>query len=219
MRTLTKTESASGNEVQLGLCHLLAVSYPHSPASPDSNLLPWKVPPMPDSGRSDFVTKLPKVVGPRKPAVNSSHSPYPTLPPEAGALDWLLAPKENPTTDRILARLIQAEIHELNPHFKDDYRISWLTVLYAYRGDAKECTPHVLATYTVLGVHPDRVWRKICQDRVRKGFPSSAEGFTYNREAAKKSGMSEHADTCTAPKRVEYSADSVPSPTPKKEVA
>jgi hypothetical protein len=56
---------------------------------------------------------------------------------------------------RILARLEEAEVSELNPHFRDDYRIAWITVLEAWRGSP---SPHVVATYTVLGRHPDRVW-------------------------------------------------------------
>ena len=35
---------------------------------------------------------------------------------------------------RILARLETAEAREPNPHFQDDYRIAWITVLRADRG-------------------------------------------------------------------------------------
>jgi hypothetical protein len=65
---------------------------------------------------------------------------------------------------RILSRLEQAELCELNPHFRDDYRISWITVLKAWRGSPE---PHVLATYAVLGLHPDLVWDRVV-DRRRK---------------------------------------------------
>ena len=65
-------------------------------------------------------------------------------------------------TDRILARLEEAERHEVNPHFRDDSRISWITVLKASRG---ESIPHVSATYAVLGLHPDKVWPAIVKRR------------------------------------------------------
>jgi hypothetical protein len=65
-------------------------------------------------------------------------------------------------TRRILSRLESAETHELNPHFRDDYRIAWITTLYAGRGDAMA---HVLATYAVLRLHPDKVWPAIVARR------------------------------------------------------
>jgi hypothetical protein len=64
--------------------------------------------------------------------------------------------------ERILARLARAEWRESNPHFQDDYRISWIAVLNASRG---ERFPHVNATYAVLGLHPDAVWPAIVERR------------------------------------------------------
>lgn len=66
----------------------------------------------------------------------------------------------NSLTQRVLYRLERAEIREINPHFQDDYRISWITVLYASRGERE---PHVAATYAVLGLHPDKVWPAILE--------------------------------------------------------
>jgi hypothetical protein len=63
---------------------------------------------------------------------------------------------------RILARLEYAEAHESNPHLQDDYRIAWITVLYAARGEPQ---PQVAATYAVLGLHPDKVWPAIVARR------------------------------------------------------
>jgi len=63
---------------------------------------------------------------------------------------------------RILLRLEQAEARELNPHFQDDYRIAWIAVLRASRGETE---PLVSATYTVLGLHPDKVWPAIVARR------------------------------------------------------
>jgi hypothetical protein len=64
--------------------------------------------------------------------------------------------------ERVLAELERAEAREVNPHFRDDIRIAWITVLRAARG---EPSPHVSATYTVLGLHPDRAWFAIVERR------------------------------------------------------
>jgi|SRR5579862_942117 len=66
---------------------------------------------------------------------------------------------------RVIARLIEAEACEPNPHYVDDLRIARLTVAYAASGEAVLCTPHVLASYMVLGLHPERVWPAICARR------------------------------------------------------
>lgn len=56
---------------------------------------------------------------------------------------------------RVLVRLQSAESKESNPHFRDDYRIAWITTMLAARGNP---IAHVEATYRVLGLHPDKVW-------------------------------------------------------------
>jgi len=66
---------------------------------------------------------------------------------------------------RVIARLVQAEACELNPHYRDDLRIARLTVAYAASGEAVLCSPFVLASYMILGVHPDCVWSKIQERR------------------------------------------------------
>lgn len=58
-------------------------------------------------------------------------------------------------------RLEQAEVCEHNPHYRDDLAIARLTVIHASTGKAVLCGPHVLATYEVLGLHPDKVWPAI----------------------------------------------------------
>lgn len=63
---------------------------------------------------------------------------------------------------RILSRLEDAEAREVNPHFQTDYRISWITVLRASRG---EPGAHRSASYTVLGLHPSKVWPAILARR------------------------------------------------------
>ena len=59
---------------------------------------------------------------------------------------------------RVLLQLERAEQKETDPWYRDDLRIAWITTLYALRGEPQ---PHVRATYAVLGVHPDQVFRKI----------------------------------------------------------
>jgi hypothetical protein len=71
-------------------------------------------------------------------------------------------PIRSPLTERILARLERAERREPNPHLQADYRIAWITVLRASRG---ELWPHVTATYEVLGLHPEKVWPAIVARR------------------------------------------------------
>lgn len=68
-------------------------------------------------------------------------------------------------TKRILVRLAEAEVLELNPHYRDDLRIARLTVAYAASGEAVLCSAHVLATYAVLGLHPEKVWPAILARR------------------------------------------------------
>lgn len=62
---------------------------------------------------------------------------------------------------RVMARLVQAEACELDPHCRDDLRIARLIVRYAATGEAVLCSPHELASYMVLGLHPSKVWPAI----------------------------------------------------------
>lgn len=65
-------------------------------------------------------------------------------------------------TRRILARLAEAEAHELSPHLQSDVRIAWITVSFAARGDPQ---PDVAASYAVLGLHPQKVWPAVVARR------------------------------------------------------
>ncbi len=67
----------------------------------------------------------------------------------------------HPLIPRILSRLSDAEALEPDPWYRDDLRIARLTVAHAARGDAVLCGPHVLASYEVLGLHPEKVWPAI----------------------------------------------------------
>ena len=92
-------------------------------------------------------------------------------------------------TGRILARLERAEFLEPDPHLQTDYRIAWLTVLYASRGVED---PHVQATAKILGVHPDRVWEKIeAQRRAKLG--AEYDNFFGGASSPKKPVQSERS--------------------------
>lgn len=67
-----------------------------------------------------------------------------------------------PLTERVLTQLECAELQESNPHFQDDYRIAWITALRAGRGEAEA---YVSASYSVLGLHPAKVWPAILERR------------------------------------------------------
>src|SRR5579863_9984037 len=68
-------------------------------------------------------------------------------------------------SERVLTRLAEAEVCELNSHYRADLRIARLTVAYAASGEAVLCSAHVLASYMVLGLHPDKVWPAILARR------------------------------------------------------
>jgi len=100
--------------------------------------------------------------------------------------------------ERVIARLAQAEVLESNPHYRDDLRIARLTVAYAASGEALLCSPHVLASYMVLGLHPEKVWpaiearrKMLCgreSDAPPKKPAQSVKLWAEKRSAAKVSG-------------------------------
>jgi hypothetical protein len=66
-----------------------------------------------------------------------------------------------PLSQRVLSRLQTQLFRERDPWLHDDIKIACLTVTHAARGDAVCCPPDVLASYEVLGLHPDKVWPAI----------------------------------------------------------
>lgn len=70
-------------------------------------------------------------------------------------------PRLQPLVYRILSRLSQFQADEPDPWLRDDLQIASLIVAHAARGDAVLCTPDVLASYEVLGLHPNKVWPAI----------------------------------------------------------
>jgi hypothetical protein len=89
---------------------------------------------------------------------------------------------------RVLSRLERAEWHEPNPHFQDDYRIAWITVLRAFRG---ELLAHVSASYAVLGLHPDKVWPAILERRKALLGPLFPQEKFFGADPPKKPPQSE----------------------------
>lgn len=75
-----------------------------------------------------------------------------------------------PFSNRVISRLAEAEAQELDPWLCDDLRIARLIVAHAARGDAVLCSAHVLASYEVLGVHPEKVWPGILARRDALGL-------------------------------------------------
>jgi hypothetical protein len=73
---------------------------------------------------------------------------------------------------RVLVYLEQAERKEIDPWFRDDIRIAWITTLYASRGNQQA---HIDATYRVLGCHPDQVWSRIVARRKAQLGPLYAQ--------------------------------------------
>lgn len=65
-------------------------------------------------------------------------------------------------TDRVLVRLVDAESKETDALYRDDIRISRLTMGLARKGSP---IPHIEATYYVLGCHPCEVWPRIVARR------------------------------------------------------
>lgn len=85
------------------------------------------------------------------------------LESKALPLEWLLNPeKGDSVSERVLARLVQSEAHELNPHLRSDYHQAWLTVYYASLGNP---IAFIEASYRAVGCHPDKVWPRIVENR------------------------------------------------------
>lgn len=66
------------------------------------------------------------------------------------------------SVESILDYLTWAEANEPDVWLRDDYRIAWITVVKAARG---ELQPHFWATYAVLRTAPVKVWPNIVRAR------------------------------------------------------
>jgi hypothetical protein len=63
--------------------------------------------------------------------------------------------KGSSVSERVLARLIQAEAHEPDVWLRDDYRQAFIVVTLAARGDTM---PFVVASYQMYGISPNKIW-------------------------------------------------------------
>jgi len=89
-------------------------------------------------------------------AVNAGQTVKPRTPePVVPISDHLSETLQEAWFERITDRLLNAEMGELNPHCRDDYRQSRIIVSLCRAGDP---TPLVSSSYRVYGVHPDLVF-------------------------------------------------------------
>lgn len=118
-------------------------------------------------GSSDFV-KSPSIQSQNKNTIYGKYRPSlcdnaALSDAKALPLEWLLDPaKGDSVSERVLARLVQSQAHEVNPHLQADYRQSWITVYYASLGNP---IPFVEASYRIHGCHPDKLWPQIVANR------------------------------------------------------
>ncbi|HEX4284658.1 MAG TPA: hypothetical protein VHZ28_06165 [Terracidiphilus sp.] len=95
-------------------------------------------------------------------------------------------------TERVLLHLETAEKNEIDPWYRDDIRIAWITTNWAQNGVPEwfswdqSSSPHVAATYQVLHCHPDAVWANITARRKAKLGASYAEFFPDGASSPKK---------------------------------
>jgi hypothetical protein len=96
-------------------------------------------------------------------SVKDSHTLSTPAESKALPLEWLLGPKnQRCPIDRLLARLVQAEAHEDNLFYKQDYRQAAIVVSLADRGNPE---PFVASSYACYGIHPDKLWPKLLAKR------------------------------------------------------
>jgi len=99
-------------------------------------------------------------------AVNGGQTAKPSKPDDVVPLsDRLSEALREAWFQRISDQLLNAEMGELNPHWKDDYRQSRIIIALC-RADDPE--PLVTSSYRMYGVHPDLVFTAIQSIRKAK---------------------------------------------------
>ena len=92
-------------------------------------------------------------------AVNGRHTRMPkTFAAVVPLSDHLGETLQEAWFDRISDRLLNAEMGELNPHWRDDYRQSRIIIGLCRAGNPE---PLVSSSYRMYGVHPDLVFTAI----------------------------------------------------------
>lgn len=115
------------------------------------------------------------VESPTDKASEPVYSVGPPTVPDADrlALEWILDPsKGRELSERILARLIQAEARESLVYYEDDYRQAFICVTLASRGNT---IPFVVSSYQMYGLHPDKVYPAILARRKALLGPTGAD--------------------------------------------
>lgn len=101
----------------------------------------------------------------------------PPLDAKALPLDFLLGPKFAGLSERVLARLIQAEAHAETYDERLPYRLAWHIVSICEKGEAVLCSPVVLAYYRVVGCHQDKFYeRRTLARQAMLGEPIKVSG-------------------------------------------
>lgn len=101
-------------------------------------------------------------------------------------------PERLDLTENVLLYLEDAEKKEIDPWYRDDIRIAWITTNWAKNGVPewftwdRSSSPHVAATYQVLHCHPDAVWANITARRKAKLGASYAAFFPDSASSPKK---------------------------------
>ena len=104
------------------------------------------------------------------------------LPQERAGVEW---------TERILLHLEKAEKTEIDPWYRDDLRIAWITTHWSQRGIPSwslhaNATPYVAATWQVLHCHPDQVFPELSARRMAMLGAEYADFFPADASSPKK---------------------------------
>lgn len=100
-------------------------------------------------------------------------------------------PERVELTERVLLSLEKSEKKEIDPWYRDDIRIAWITTRWAQYGVPewswrRNSSPHIAATYQVLHCHPDEVWARISARRQAMLGAEYADFFPDGASSPKK---------------------------------
>jgi hypothetical protein len=104
------------------------------------------------------------------------------LPQERPGVEW---------TERVLLQLEKAEKTEIDPWYRDDIRIAWITTRWSQHGIPiwslhGYATAYVAATFQVLHCHPDQVFSGITARRKAMLGAEYADFFPDGASSPKK---------------------------------
>jgi hypothetical protein len=120
--------------------------------------------------------------------------------------------------DRVLARLIQAEAHEPNPHFRDDYRQTQIAMITFWRGDYASFWDAIVgASYKMYGLHPLKLGPAI--DARRRALLGSMYEQVVNDVRPAPIGQPGNSLLVSKSKRAPLVAIELPGISPRKKAA